>query len=195
MRARRRPAAKDCLQVGDGFDLRGPEVGGVERWELAEALGQLLFLLHPGEERLGAMEGEDVTAARLGIKAVGEAGFGAGGFVAERERRFPRGQSGRNAGNVLVRLFLDADQGMAFGLGLDRADGFGVHEERVVGFAGGKGKLTHRDAPRGREIDLVLGLNSPAGRGEHRVDLLAGFFFRGHADVALRETEPALGWL
>src|ERR1017187_7101500 len=88
------------LQVGDGFDLRGPEVGSVERWELAEALGQLLLLLHPGEERLGAMKGEDVTAARVGIKAAGEAGFGAGAFVAEGEWGFPRGQSRGNAANV-----------------------------------------------------------------------------------------------
>ena len=166
-----------------------------QRWKLAEALGQLLFLLHPGEERLGAMEGKNETAARLGIKAVGEAGLGSGGFVAERERRFPRGQFGRNASNVFVRLLLNACQGMAFGLGLDRADGFSVHEEGVVRFASSEGKLTHRDAPRGREIDLVLGLNSPTGRSEHRVYPLAGFFFRGHADVPLREPEPALGWL
>ena len=120
-----------------------------ERWELAETLGQLLLLLHPGEERLGAMEGEDVTAARVGIKAAGEAGFGAGAFVAEREWGFPRRQSRRNAGNVFGRLFFNADQGMAFGFRLDRAKGFGVNEERVVGFARGKGKLTYCDAPRG----------------------------------------------
>ena len=134
-------SGEGLLQVDDGFDLRGPEVGGGKRWELAEALGQLLLLLHPGEERLGAMEGEDVTAARVGIKTVGEAGFGAGGFVAERERGLPRGQSRWNAGNVFGGLFLNADKGVAFGLRLDRADGFSVHEEGVIGFASGKGKL------------------------------------------------------
>src|ERR1035437_3125128 len=120
-----------------------------ERWELAEALGQLFLLLHPSEERLGAMEGEDVTAAGVGIKAAGEPGFGAGAFITEREWGFPCEQSGRNASNVVGRLFLHANQGMAFWLRLDRAKGFGVNEKRVVGFAGGKGKLTHRDAPRG----------------------------------------------
>src|ERR1035441_1487334 len=86
-------SGEGLLQVSYGIDLRGPEVGGMERWELAEALGQLLLLLHPGEECLGAMEGEDVTSARVGIKAVGEAGFGARAFVAEREWGFPCGQS------------------------------------------------------------------------------------------------------
>jgi len=67
------------------------------------------------------MEGKDVTAARVGIKTAGEAGFGAGAFVAEWEWRFPRGQSRRNAGNVLGGLFLNADKGMTFGFCLDRA--------------------------------------------------------------------------
>src|ERR1019366_7539597 len=119
-------------------------------------------------------------AARVGIKAVGEASFAAGAFVAEREWGLPRGQSRGNAGNVFGGLFLHADQGVTFGFCLDRADGSSVHEERVVGFTGDEGKLTDRYPARGREVDLVLGLNRPAGRGEHRVDLFAGQFFRGH---------------
>lgn len=33
---------------------------------------------------------------------------------------------------------------MAGGLGLERADGFAIHEEGVVRLAGGEGKLTNR---------------------------------------------------
>ena len=130
-------SGEGLLQVDDGFDLREPEVGGGKRWELAEALGQLLLLLQPGEECLGAMEGEDVTTARVGIKAVGEASFAAGAFVAEGEWGFPRGQSRGNAANVFGGLLLNADKGMTFRFCLDRAKGFGVNVKRVVGFAWG----------------------------------------------------------
>ena len=43
-------------------------------------------------------------------------------------------------------------------------------------------QLLHH-APVGGEVDFVLGLNAPAGRGGLRVDLLAGLFFRGHVEL------------
>ena len=165
------------FQAGDGLDLRGPERAGGQRWKFAEALGELLFLLHPGEQGFGTMKREHAAAARVGIEAVGEEGFRARALVAERERRFPRRQAERDAGDILGGLLLDAGEGVAFGLGLDRADGFGVNEQRVVRFAGLEGEFADGDTARGREVDLVLRLDGPARRGEHRVNLPAGALF------------------
>ena len=97
----RQASGEGLLQVDDRFDLRRPEAGGVERWQLAEPLGELLFLLHPGEQGLRTMERKDTPAARLGVEAVGERGLAAGAFVAERERLAPSRQAGRNAGHIL----------------------------------------------------------------------------------------------
>ena len=47
------------FEIGDGFDLRGPERAGGERRKFAEALGELLLLLHPGEQGFRAMKRED----------------------------------------------------------------------------------------------------------------------------------------
>ena len=95
------------------------------------------------------MEREDAAAARVGIEAVGEEGLRAGAFVAERERRFPCRQAERNAGDIFGGLLLDAGERVAFGLGFDCADGFAIHEQRVVGFAGGKGEFADGDAAVG----------------------------------------------
>ena len=95
------------------------------------------------------MKRKDVAAARLGIEAVGEAGFRAGGLVAERQRRAPGGKTERHALHILLRLLLDAGERMARRFGLDRADRFAVNEQRVVRLAGLEGQLAHGDAELG----------------------------------------------
>jgi len=53
-------------------------------------------------------------------------------FVTERERRFPRRQAERHAGDILGGLGLDAGEGVAFGLDFVVPDGFAVNEQCVV---------------------------------------------------------------
>lgn len=112
-------------------------------------MGELFFLLDPGEQGLGTMEREDVAAARLRIKPVGEPRFLAGGFIAERQGRPPIRQPERHTGHILGGLFFDTGEGHARRLGLDRADGFAVYEQGVIGFAGLEGKLANGDATGG----------------------------------------------
>ena len=92
------------------------------------------------------MEREDAATARVGIEAIGEEGLGAGALVGERQRRFPRRETERNAGDIFGGLLFDAAERGAFGLGFDRADGFAVHEERVIGLAGFEGQLADGDS-------------------------------------------------
>ena len=108
------------------------------------------------------MEHEDIAATRFGVKPVGETGFFAGGFVAERERIVPRRETGRNAGDVFGGLLLHADEGVTGRLGLDCAERLGIHEERVIRFTGGKRKFADRHTARDREVDFILRLDSPA---------------------------------
>src|ERR1035437_4121795 len=128
------------------------------------------------------MERKDLAAARVGVEAAGKTGLAAGGFIAERQRRAPRGQTAGNAGDIFGGLLLDTDERMAFWFRFNRAERFAIHEQRVIGFASGKSKFANRHATRGRKVDFVLRLDSPARRGELRVYLFAGFFFRGHAE-------------
>ena len=77
------------FEVVDGADLRVPKLAVEQRGKFAQALGQLFVLLHPGEQGFGPVEREDVATTRLGIEVIGEAGFRACAFVAERKRRAP----------------------------------------------------------------------------------------------------------
>ena len=118
------------------------------------------------------MERENAPTARIGIKAVGEEGFGAGAFVGEWKRRFPRREAKWNARDILGRIALRRRERGAFGLGLDRADGFAIHEQRVVGLAGFECKFADRHSRGSGEIDLILRLNCPAALLKKRVDFL-----------------------
>ncbi len=74
---------------------------------------------------------------------------------------------------------------MASGFGLDCAKCFAVHEECVLRFTRGKGEFAQRHAMCGREVDFILRLDSPARRGELRVDTDSGFLFRRHDPRAI----------
>ena len=123
-------------------------------------------VFHPCEQSLGTVKSEDVAAARHGIETIGEAGFGAGGLVAERQRRAPGGNPEGHAFHVLLGLLLDAGQRMAGGFGLNRADRFAIDKERVIRLAAFEGKLAHGDAARGREIHRPFVLHHPTARVE-----------------------------
>ena len=69
---------------------------------------------------------------------------------------------------------------MAFGFGLDHAEGFAIHEKGEIRFTRGKGNLADGDAGSGGEVGFVLGLDKPARCGELRVNCCASFLFRGH---------------
>ncbi len=132
-----------AFKVVDGLDLRRPESAGGQRRKFAKALRQCRAfpMLHPGEQGFRAMKREHAAAARVGIEAVGKEGLRARALVGERKRRFPGRQAERDAGDIFGGLLLDAGEGVAFGLGLDGADGFAVNEQRVVRFAGLEGKF------------------------------------------------------
>src|SRR2546425_11671953 len=99
------------------------------------------------------MEGEDLPTARIRVETTGEARFRAGALAGERERRPPCRETKGNASDIFGRLFLDADQGMAFRLGFDCAEGFAVHEERIIGFAGFERELADCHTTSGGKID------------------------------------------
>jgi hypothetical protein len=77
----------------------------------------------PVGERFGAVEGEDVAGARLGVQRVREVGFESGAFVEERQWPAPRGAVRRQALRVLAGLHLDAGERRALLLRLDDAGG------------------------------------------------------------------------
>ncbi len=130
----------------------------------------------PGGEGFGAVEGEDVAGARLGVQRVGEVGFGAGAFVDERQRAAPRRQAGGLALCVLAGLHLHAGERGALLLGLDHAGGLAVDVEQVVRFAvaGVQLELADRHAAGGVDVGGLEVLHRPAGGGEQAVDVLAG---------------------
>jgi len=63
------------------------------------------------------------------------------------------------------------------GLGFEDADGFGVHEEHVVGESAFDVGLAQGDSGGSVEIEAATVLNKPTRREEHRVNSFAGFLF------------------
>ena len=127
------------------------------------------------------MKREDVAGARLGVEAVGEVGFDAGGFVGERQRAAPRGQSIGQALGVSLRLGLDAGERGAFLLRFDDARGPSVDVEQVVGktVTRFQGKVSDRNAPIRQDVRVALIAHCPARLGEQPVDVFSGFIFGG----------------
>ena len=172
------------FEAGDGFDLavahpiRGERVR--ERHRLQPGT-QRVRLRGPFDERLGAMEGEDAAGARRGIAFVAEESFRAGGLVEERERACESGSEEiRETRRVPARLLGDGRERGAFLLRLDDTERMAIHEQQVIAGAGLQRNFTQRDAAAGGKIHRLEILNDPAGRDEHRINLLTGFFFRGH---------------
>ena len=130
----------------------------------------------PGGERFGAMKGEEAAGAGVGVFEAARSRFrrrwirrGRGGGAELRVRRGDPGQ-------LLLRLWLDAAEGNAFGLGFDDAHGLAVDKEQIVSVAAA-GKFAHGDAAPRTEIPVPAVLHQPAGGGEQVIDLRSGEFF------------------
>jgi hypothetical protein len=80
-----------------------------------------------------------------------------------------------------------SSEGYTLRLGLDGGDGFGIHEERVIGLADLERQLTDGHTARGGKIYFVSRLNKPARRGKHLVNLHPGFFLWSHLRCGLRK--------
>jgi hypothetical protein len=83
-------------------------------------------------------------------------------------------------------LFGDGGKGRALLLGFDNTQGFTIHEQEIIARAGGERNFAQRNATAGGEINGLVVLNDPARRDEHRINLLAGLFFRSHADPSTK---------
>jgi hypothetical protein len=127
--------------------------------------------------------GGDRAGLGVGVEAVDEPGLDAGAEIEERQRVDRRVESVGEPGGVLPSLELDVSEPVPGGLGLQRPDGLAVDEQEVVGEAVALShlELAHRDARRDGEVHGVPVLNGPAGGLEGRIDVLAGFAFRGGA--------------
>ena len=112
------------------------------------------------------MKGENGSGAGIGIEAVGEAGFDAGGLVAEGERPEPGGEYVGEAMRVLVGLDLDTGEGMAGRLRLHHPGGLAVDVEEIVGLAMARlqGEIANGDAAAGVDVGAAVVLNQPARR-------------------------------
>ena len=126
------------------------------------------------------MKREHAPAARVVIEAIGEERFRARALVTERQRRFPRWEAERDAGDILGGLLLDTSEGFACGFCLRYANSLAVYEQRVIWFTGGEGKFANGNAASGGEVYFVLGLYGPATARELCVDLFAGVLLWSH---------------
>lgn len=109
------------------------------------------------------MEGEDLAAAGVWLEGVGELGYRAGGFVAERQRPVESRHRLGKAAHVASGLELDALEGPVFGLGFHHPDSFAVGVEQVISLADAwHGELAHGYTLRGVDVQLVAVLKLPA---------------------------------
>ena len=178
------------LQVADGLGLRRPQVRrvGLELGQVADAepkrrigdegaeLRAVGVGADPVGQSLGPMEREHPPGRRHRVEPAGEAGLGAGGLVAERQRAVhrERGQFLGVGGPVLAGLGLHPDERAARLLGLDHPHRLALHEQHVVGRPGLGGHLPHGHALRGGHRRVLVVLNDPPARAELLVDLHAG---------------------
>ena len=146
----------------------------------------------PGVERLGleplrqrfrpvnVRQVRDAAALRIRVQTVDESRVDTGAHVQERERVDQWIQAGRQPGRILVRLQLDARQGVTDRLCFEDTGRLPVYEQHVIGepVAGRHPELAHRHPEPGGEVHLVAVLDDPARLNQRSVDLLAGLLFR-----------------
>lgn len=108
-------------------------------------------------------------------------GFDTGRFIEDRERADQGGIVVGEAIAVFGGLGFDAGEGRANFFGFDGADGMGIDEEEVVGFAvaGFEGDFADGDATGGVEVEGGAVLDKPPGSFEGGVDLEASDGFGG----------------
>jgi hypothetical protein len=93
------------------------------------------------------------------------------------------------------RLGLDAAEGRADFLGLDRADGFALDKQQIVGCAGRKLDLAHGDAGGSPEVQRAAVLDDPAGQFKLAVDGNTGLGLGNAHMVQPAGQERASCWL
>ena len=168
------------FESANGLDLDGPEAAPLKWRHVAEVAAKLGVEACQADQFAGAVEREDLAAAKVGFQGVGEAGLDAGGLVRVGQRQVDVWDGFGQALGVLGGLDLDAGERVAFGLGLDHAEGLGVSVEHVVGVAGLEGELACRDARSGGQVHRGVILHHPAALLEAAVDSLPGLLFGGH---------------
>ena len=130
------------------------------------------------------MKREDAPRTRFWIVLVAEESLDASGFVKERQRA---GESGgekfRQAGGVTPGLLGDNGKRRARLFRFDDAQGFAIHEQEIIAWAGVERNFAQRNAASGGKIHRFEILHDPTGREEHRINLLAGFFLWSHEPV------------
>ncbi len=193
-------AEQRLLQIGDGLQLVRKEERPLYRRHRPEACtqgrrlgvvggGEVPRALDPRIEGVGGqplgkrprlVNLEDPAASRIRVEEIREFRDRSGGEVKKRQRLDGRIEPGGQARRILLGLYLDAAQRVAFGLRFEDTDGFAVDEQQVVGEAMPRGELelAHRDAASRGQIHLVPVLDDPAGRDEGGVDLLPSFLLR-----------------
>ena len=77
-------------------------------------------------------------------------------------------------------LFGDTGKQSAFFFSLDHTHGFPIHEQEIIAGAGFERGFPQRYSATGGKVHGLEILHDPAAPRELRVDLLTGFFFRGH---------------
>ena len=172
------------FEVENAFNLDAPEVGFVQGGQLLKAGAELGVEPGQADEFIGAVEGENRAAAGVFLERVCKVSDFAGGFVGERQGQAMVREGGRKAVQIFAGLGFHAGERVAFGLGFNDGDGFGVGVEHVVRKACGERKFADGHALPGRDVHVPVVLNQPAGLMELTVDLLPGFFFRRHGQVS-----------
>ena len=178
------------LQVSDRLGLGRPQVRrvGLELGQVADAepqrrvgdesseLRAVGVGADPVGQRLGSMEREHPPGRGHRVEPAREAGLGAGGLVAERQRAVhrERRQLLGVGGPVLAGLGLHPGERAAGLLGLDHSHRLAVYEQHVVGRPCFGWHLPHRNSRRGGHRGVLVVLHYPAARGELLVDLHTG---------------------
>ncbi len=85
---------------------------------------------------------------------------------------------------------LDAGEGSTGDLGLDRTNGPVIDDEEIVDIAGLEVALAASNAAASAAIEVVAGLDDPAGVSKHRVDRLTRGLFKKHHCLSGRESKP-----
>ena len=118
----------------------------------------------------------DPPGLGIRIQTIHEPGLDSGAHIEEGERIHRRIQARRQASRVLVRLQLDAGEGVASWLGLKDPDGLSIHEEHVVcePVPVRHLELADGDTLTGGEVQLGSILEDPAGCFQRLVDVLSG---------------------
>ena len=176
-----------ALQVRDGFVLDGPEFALRQFRHLPKHPAQLRRsqVLEP-QQFLGAVEGEDLPAARMGVETIRELGDLSGGFVGERQRTVPCRDLLVEPLRVALRLDDHPLEGVSDRLRLDDPDRAPLGIEQVVGEPGQvfflllplQPVFPDSHAQPRMDVHGVEVLDIPAAGLELPVDLLTGLLLR-----------------